>query len=148
MGFHVPDKHRMRTGWFRTDETYGNNGAFLLPRYHQKFWIIASDGSEADKAGLICEWEHVSVSIQNHPNSLPTWEEMCWIKSIFWDKEDVVVQFHPAESEYVNFANVLHLWRHRTAAFPTPPHYLVGPKPNETEADCIKMLEETKTDGN
>src|SRR5580658_4748259 len=47
------------------------------------------------------EFEHVSVSLAHR---CPTWEEMCKIKDLFWDDEDVVVQFHPAKSEYVNFS--------------------------------------------
>jgi hypothetical protein len=33
---------------------------------------------------------------------LPEMEDMCWIKGMFWDAEEVVVQFHPPASEYVN----------------------------------------------
>ncbi|TXH71415.1 MAG: hypothetical protein E6Q83_03625 [Thiothrix sp.] len=43
-------------------------------------------------------WEHVSVSLGNR---CPT-----------WDEEDMVIQFHPAKSEYVNLhPHALHLWR-------------------------------------
>jgi hypothetical protein len=53
---------------------------------------------------------------------------MTFVKRLCWDGEDVVVQFHPRESEYVNcHPHVLHLWRHTTKAFPTPPAILVGP---------------------
>ena len=53
---------------------------------------------------------------------------MAYVKRICWDAEDVVVQFHPRESEYVNcHPNVLHLWRYKAAEFPTPPAILVGP---------------------
>lgn len=54
-------------------------------------------------------WEHVSISLR--AKRLPTWEEMCLIKDIFWDDEEEVVQMHPKKSEYVNFAEALHLWR-------------------------------------
>jgi hypothetical protein len=47
---------------------------------------------------------------------------MCFVKRLCWDGEDVVVQFHPRESTYVNVhPNVLHLWRWRQGEFPTPP---------------------------
>jgi hypothetical protein len=37
---------------------------------------------------------------------------MCFVKGLFWDDEDVAIQFHPAKSEYVNFHPfALHLWR-------------------------------------
>jgi hypothetical protein len=53
---------------------------------------------------------------------------MNYVKRICWDGEDVVMQLHPRESEYVNcHPHVLHLWRHRTREIPTPPSILVGP---------------------
>lgn len=59
-------------------------------------------------------WEHVSVS-HVRPNKMPGWNDMCKVKDMFWDKEDTVVQIHPAESEYFHGfkgrPNVLHLWR-------------------------------------
>lgn len=59
----------------------------------------------------------------------PSWKEMAYVKRLCWDSEDVVVQYHPRESEYVNYhPHVLHLWRYRLQDFPTPPAMLVGPK--------------------
>ena len=54
-------------------------------------------------------WEHVSVSpLDGH---IPTWDEMCRIKNIFWGPEETVIQFFPRESEYVNIVdNCMHLW--------------------------------------
>lgn len=54
-------------------------------------------------------WEHVSIELAT--KRLPTWEEMCLIKDIFWDEEEEVVQIHPKASEYVNITEALHLWR-------------------------------------
>jgi hypothetical protein len=52
---------------------------------------------------------------------------MCFIKDLFWDAEDVVIQYHPAKSEYVNMhENTLHLWRPVGKEIPTPPKELVG----------------------
>jgi hypothetical protein len=43
---------------------------------------------------------------------IPYWDEMEFVKELFWDEDDTVVQFHPAKSNYVNVnPNVLHLWR-------------------------------------
>lgn len=72
-------------------------------------------------------WEHVSVSLEGL-RRCPNWDEMCFVKSIFWEAEDCVVQFHPPESQYVNNAEVLHLWRKIGFEFPTPPTLLVGVK--------------------
>lgn len=70
------------------------------------------------------EFEHVSVSLAHR---CPTWEEMCKVKDLFWDDDDVVVQFHPAKSEYVNLAKTcLHLWRWTKGTFPQPNKIEVG----------------------
>ena len=58
------------------------------------------------------EWQHVSVS---YPYRTPTWNEMCFIKNLFWGEDATVVQFHPKKSEYVNnHPHCLHLWRHKS----------------------------------
>lgn len=100
----------------------GFNGVFLIPASRLLFRVIAGDGGG---------WQHVSVSIDDVPRC-PNWQEMCMIKDLFWEPEDVVVQFHPKKSEYVNLhPHVLHLWRCIDGReFPTPPPIMVGPKAN------------------
>lgn len=62
-------------------------------------------------------WEHVSVS--PFKGKLPTWDDMCEIKDMFWGDEEEVIQIHPKKSEYVNVQdNCLHLWRHKTIELP------------------------------
>ena len=64
-------------------------------------------------------WEHVSVSPKGskleRDQPTPTWDDMCQVKAIFWGSEEMVVQLHPAESEYLHGitapTNILHLWR-------------------------------------
>jgi hypothetical protein len=57
---------------------------------------------------------------------IPTWKEMAYVKDALWDDEDVVVQYHPRKSEYVNVhPHVLHLWHPRHLVLPTPPAILV-----------------------
>lgn len=64
-------------------------------------------------------WEHVSISL---PMRCPEWEEMCWVKNLFWDEEETVIQFHPPKSKYVNVGKyVLHLWK--------PPYEVPLPPP-------------------
>lgn len=71
-------------------------------------------------------WEHVSVSLQTR---CPTWDEMCWIKDLFFEDEETVLQFHPPKSEYVDFHPFcLHLWRPIHFEQPTPPTIAIGPK--------------------
>lgn len=79
---------------------------------------------QVSPAYLEYEFEHVSVSLAHR---CPTWEEMCKVKDLFWDAEDVVVQFHPAKSDYVNLAKTcLHLWRWTKGIFPQPNKIEVG----------------------
>lgn len=93
-------------------------GAAIIPGPHNMLLkIIFSDGDG---------WEHVSVSCQNR---MPNWPEMCFIKDLFWDSEDCVVQYHPPGSKYVNYHPlVLHLWRPVGKELPLPDPILVGPK--------------------
>lgn len=68
-------------------------------------------------------WEHVSVSLVNR---CPTWDEMCFVKDLFWSPEETVVQYHPRASEYVNnHPYCLHLWRPIGVGLPLPPPGLV-----------------------
>jgi hypothetical protein len=130
MSFHVPEQYRIREGRLGTTEADGNNGAFRvrIPLGYLK--VIASDGGG---------WEHASVS---RDDRVPNWEEMCHVKGMFWGPEDVVMQLHPRESEYVNFhPRTLHLWRPIGVEIPTPPSLMVGPPPMN-RADYIDALEE------
>jgi len=116
MAFHVPNKHRIRVGPIGSNDSIGNAGAFYIPRKpgDVPLKVIASDGEG---------WEHVSVSL---PTRCPTWEEMCKVKTIFWDEEDCVVQFHPPRSEYVNnHSFCLHLWRPTSGEIALPPRWMV-----------------------
>ena len=102
MAFHVPEKFRVRTGLYASSYSDGNNGQFRISSLKLKrmLFVQASDGRG---------WEHVSVSLHDRP---PTWQEMCFIKNLFWNSDDWVIQYHPAASDYVNnHPNVLHLWR-------------------------------------
>ena len=68
-------------------------------------------------------WEHVSVCPANRP---PDWAEMCAIKDMFWNDDEVVMQLHPAKNNYVNLMpNCLHLWRPIGQEIPVPPTLFV-----------------------
>lgn len=87
-------------------------------------------------------WEHISVSPFKRSHT-PTWEEMCRLKEMFFHDDEVVVQFHPAKSEYVNnMPNCLHLWRPTEAELPTPPSIMVGVKKGQTLGDVLKAAAE------
>jgi len=117
------ERGRVSSGSYATarGDTYGY--FFLVTNTGQRLGVMISSGSEE-----IC-WEHVSVS---HQKRCPTWEEMCWVKDLFFDEEEVVVQYHPRKSEYVNYHPFcLHLWKPLQAALPTPPPIAVGPRSDE-----------------
>ena len=56
-------------------------------------------------------YEHVSVSPKKK-FSIPTWNDMCALKDMFFKDDEEVYQIHPKKSEYVNVVeNCLHLWK-------------------------------------
>jgi len=64
----------------RVTITDGNNGAFLVSslKLKRRLQVICSDQEG---------WEHVSVSIHDR---MPTWEEMNFIKNLFWDEDEYI----------------------------------------------------------
>lgn len=116
---------RIRTGKFWSHDRHGPNGFFLVVGPNgAELKIVASDDSEEPETSR--GWEHVSVSLRNR---CPNWPEMCFVKSLFWEPEETVVQFHPPESTYIsNHPYCLHLWRNRLTDHSLPPSILVGIK--------------------
>lgn len=108
------EKHRVTWGKLKSTSDYGFNGAFMLP---DGMRVICSDGDG---------WDHVSASYEDR---CPTWDEMCALKDLFFDKHEMVLQYHPAEADYVNHHPfTLHLWKPQGVEVPKPPMYMVGPK--------------------
>lgn len=114
---------RVRKGPYATDDNDGPQGKFfVLGPLGETLKIIASAGLTRVEHG----WEHVSVSREAR---CPTWEEMAFVKYLFWRPEETVVQFHPAAAHYVNHHPFcLHLWRDRNRGHKLPPAQLVGPR--------------------
>lgn len=134
--FKVPERYRItpsnmpspRAIPLASTSSAGLNGAFYMPGpCGLNLLCIASAGEDWEEAGLKgMPWEHVSVSTDRR---IPNWTEMAFVKDLFWDEEDCVVQFHPPRSDYVNcHPNVLHLWRPVGMELPRPDSYAVGPK--------------------
>ena len=130
--FKVPEDYRLndRRHSMSSTKEHGNNGAFIIPHYKIRgyyFQIIASDGMG---------WEHVSVSLYKQISKAGrsklvertcTWDEMCYIKDLFWESDDCVIQFHPPKKDYVNLhPYVLHLWRPSNLDIERPPRVLIG----------------------
>lgn len=127
MAFKFPNEYRLRKGDYGSDpEVHGNNGAAFIPTRpgQPPLKVIASDGTGMPEVEP--RWEHVSVSL---PNRCPTWSEMCFVKSLFWDDEDTVMELHPPRSTWVNNHEFcLHLWRPVGVEIPLPPSIFVGYK--------------------
>lgn len=82
----------------------GNNGAFIIPCGKVGLRVISSNGMG---------WDHVSVSLSNR---CPTWDEMDFIKNLFFKDDEAVMQLHPPRKNWVNnHPFCLHLWRPQTA---------------------------------
>ena len=91
-------------------------------------------------------WEHVSVSPYKR-HIIPSWDDMCAIKNMFFRDDEVVVQYHPAKSEYVNVVeNCLHLWRPLEAEMPVPNSLMVGLKKGQGVAEIKEYVRELEKD--
>ena len=112
------EQYRIKWGTFASDATYGMMGAFQVPSPidNARMKVISDNGVDS-------KWEHVSVS---RVNRCPNWPEMCFIKDLFWDDEEIVIQYHPPKSKYINNSKyVLHMWRPVKNKVPMPPTIFV-----------------------
>lgn len=108
-----------------SEPSWGGYGMFIIRGPNGPLKIIASAGDlEGDDTG----WEHASIT--RIPSRLPpNWAEMCFVKDLFWDDEECVVQFHPPKSMYVsNHPTCLHLFRPVDGIVRMPPPEMVGLK--------------------
>ena len=109
------EKYRVKHGLYASNENTGNNGFFIIPYNNYELKVMISDGMG---------WDHVSVSLKNRT---PNWKEMCYIKDIFFDEEETVVQYHPQKSKYINNCNTcLHMWKNQNKDIELPPSIMVG----------------------
>lgn len=120
------EQYRLTDGPFGTDASYGMCGAFAIPRGDVLLQVIASDGDGWLQTGMpLPVWEHVSVSL---PDRCPTWDEMDFVKRLFWTDDETVLQLHVPRGQHVNFhLHCLHLWKPVGADLPLPPTQAVGP---------------------
>ena len=89
-----------------------NYGWFTIHRVSGTLQVMSSGSGNS-------EWEHVSVSLRDR---CPTWEEMCFVKNLFWHEEETVIQFHPKITKYVNKCKTcLHLWKKADHDHELPP---------------------------
>jgi hypothetical protein len=129
----APEQYRLKKHpYLGSDSSYGNNGFFIIPHYKINDYEIRCQISDCSTEPDLPQWEHVSVTVarkKEEPTRCPTWQEMCFIKDLFWNKDEAVIQFHPPESEYVNMHPFcLHLWKPTAQEMPLPPSIFVGVK--------------------
>jgi len=135
----APEKFRLKNHpTLGSDASYGCNGFFVIP--HHKIIGYYYNCMISDGMG----WQHVSITLTKDKRILtgngkptgkvvvetvercPNWEEMCFIKDIFWSKDEAVMQIHPPERDYVsNHHYCLHLWK-PDVGFPLPEAIMVG----------------------
>jgi hypothetical protein len=95
---------------------------FLVVHQRRTLKVMVSAGEDWPFA--LPAFEHASVSLQNR---CPKWEEMTKVKDWFWEPEELVVQYHPPRSTYVNqHPHCLHLWKPIGVEIPLPPSLTVG----------------------
>lgn len=105
----------------------GPYGAFRLPGpLGMTLVVVASDGRDWQEAGLEGPpWEHVSVSLRRR---CPTWQEMEYVRDLFWLPEELVLQFSVPRAKHINaHPHCLHLWRPLGMEIPLPPPSTVAP---------------------
>ena len=82
-------------------------------------------------------WDHVSVAPRKH-SYIPSWDDMCALKELFFQDDEAVIQIHPPKDEYVNdMPNCLHLWRANDKEMVLPPSFMVGRRKGQTVAKAI-----------
>lgn len=156
-----PEQYRLKTGAAGTDHSYGNNGVFYIPHFkilNYLFRVIASDegGWQHCSVSLVKTVNKVTKAYKNIYGSTgnaggvqqcrkteeifqdvdrcPNWEEMCFVKSMFWDDDTAVMQLHPPKEDWVNnHAYCLHLWKPDAQEIPLPPPVMVGIRENNVE---------------
>ena len=110
------ESRRVLKGYMASKPEWGCNGAFTLrsPVDHKPLMVVASDGGG---------WDHVSVSRKDR---CPTWQEMEYVRDLFFQPDETVVQFSPPRDERINVhENCLHMWRNQAEAVALPLSWMV-----------------------
>lgn len=115
------DKYRVEHPELGGAPNGASYGFFRIPMRSCVLTIMSS-GNCVDNP-MAKGWEHVSVSTSTR---CPTWEEMNFVKDLFWREDETVVQFHPKRSQYVNqMPYCLHMWRRENHEYELPPELFV-----------------------
>ena len=131
---------------YRVPHPFGGNsprgatwGAFQIPHVDQwlrsqfraYYNVLASDGEAHPDGSPGSEWDHVSVHVRKTKsgklvNSTPTWEDMEYIRGLFFEDDETVMQLSVPRADHISHHDhVLHLWKPLKSAIPVPPKSLV-----------------------
>lgn len=98
----------------------GGQGIINLPRNNKRGYTTASVVWSYGGG-----WDHVSVAPLDE-RIMPTWNDMCFVKEMFFEDDEAAVEYHPAKKENISrVPNCLHLWRPQTEEMPMPPSIFV-----------------------
>lgn len=115
--YRIPIPAQVCLMWDVSPEGDSKCGAFMVksPLASQAWLrIYASSGTG---------WDHVSVSLLTR---CPRWQEMEYIKRLFFEDDEVAMQLHVTSKDHINIhPNVLHLWRPLNISIPLPSKQLV-----------------------
>ena len=121
---------RIRKGPLASDESYGLQGYFTLyvgqhPAGFDTIYCIQSSNRHG--------WDHVSCyaiyfDYENNKRArIMGWMEMEYIRSLFFEDDEWVIQYSPPREKRVNVhPYVLHMWRPHDGELATPPQWMVG----------------------
>ena len=107
-------------------------GSFVIPaKWGADLVVLASADGHVTTAD--CErphfaalgWDHASVRAYKR-NRTPNHYEMEFVRELFWDDSELVVQFSVPRSQHINIhPNVLHMWSPVGCTLPLPPGEMV-----------------------
>lgn len=134
MAYKIPEERRLTADKVKSwqfiskemlllaSEAYNTeDGYFFLPRVGKKETTMKS-GFFLCRAQLFEGWRIIAVNVPTEGRS-PTWEELKWVRSFFFDEADVLQMYLPGKSTYIDDNTYwLHLFfMEDAAAERTPP---------------------------
>ena len=106
------ERGRVIRGPLATTVNDGLCGLFVLKSPIDRKPLVVLSWPAGLTDDVTAKWDHVAVARKSRT---PNWPEMCFVKSLFFDYTETVVQFHPAQSDAIGdkggLSRSLHLWR-------------------------------------
>lgn len=115
------DQYRVSDGVMRSPSGVPYGMFFIPGPCAQELKCIVSAGTVDPQY----PWDHLSVSCRNR---CPNWQEMEFVKHIFFKEDEYAMQLHVPVANHINLHPfVLHIWRPLNAVIPIPNPIMVGP---------------------